>query len=283
MGDDPGSPFLQLPATAWRASSDLAFAILDRFPVGEGHTLLFPKRSVASGWDATEAEQHALLSLAEQVKQLLADRFAPDGWNLGVNIGRAEGHRAGLVVMVTGLGKTWLAAFDTLDAAHTLFIAHREEILQQSLEVFRQVQPDRRLGLATGAGADLLALTGDNLVVDVKLVEGIERGQLVPFHYLGIRDDTGDYAALPWRTGPSPGVAGCGPRHPSTSSPRRCVTRCWPTPGCCATSRRSPPPTRPTPHPRCGGRICARTRSRPGPVRCVPIRAPHRSRSWTRC
>jgi superfamily II DNA or RNA helicase len=181
---------------------------------------------------------------------------------------RAEGHTAGLVVMATGLGKTWLAAFDTVDANHTLFIAHREEILQQSLEVFRQVQPDRRLGLATGTGvdldaevvfasvqwlhrnlerippdwfdrvvvdefhhaaarsyrkvldhlrprfllgltatperldgADLLALTGDNLVVDIGLVDGIERRQLVPFHYLGIRDDSVDYSRLTWRAG----------------------------------------------------------------------------------
>lgn len=532
MGDDPGSPFLSLPATAWLASNDLAFAILDRYPVSEGHALLVPKRLVAGWWDATEAEQHALLALAGQVKQLLDERCAPDGWNLGVNVGRAagqtidhlhlhliprydgdvadprggvrhaipargnwetlgaepsagydttdaevrlfdgvqrplgrqlnallrdpvyerldvavafalpsgvevvapaladglerglevrlltsdyldvtdpraltqlldlaaafpgrlrlrvaetarargfhakaylfsssrgdrsacmvgssnltraaletnvewnvqvdrlaafrtafervwagatpldhgwvdtyrarrsvvpagrsrpsaevpeepqalpeprphqqqgleelaacraEGHRAGLVVMATGLGKTWLAAFDAADATHTLFIAHREEILQQSLDVFRQVQPDRRLGLATGAGvdldaevvfasvqwlhrnlsrippdwfdrvvvdefhhaaarsyrkvldhlrprfllgltatperldgADLLALTGDNLVVDISLVEGIEGGQLVPFHYLGIRDDTVDYSKLHWRAG----------------------------------------------------------------------------------
>ncbi len=91
MGDDPGSPFLSLPATAWLASNDLAFAIFDRYPVSEGHTLVIPKRLVASWWDATKAEQHALLALAEQVKQLLEGRYAPDGWNLGVNVGAAAG------------------------------------------------------------------------------------------------------------------------------------------------------------------------------------------------
>jgi superfamily II DNA or RNA helicase/HKD family nuclease/diadenosine tetraphosphate (Ap4A) HIT family hydrolase len=181
---------------------------------------------------------------------------------------RAEGHRSGLVVMATGLGKTWLAAFDTRDATRTLFIAHREEILQQSLEVFRRVQPERALGLATGSrvdldaevvfasvqwlhrnldriapdwfervvvdefhhaaarsyrkvldhfrpqfllgltatperldGADLLALTGDNLIFEVGLVEGIDRGELVPFRYVGVRDDTVDYTPVPWRAG----------------------------------------------------------------------------------
>ena len=52
---------------------------------------VIPKRLFASWWEATEAEQHALLDLAEQVKELLEDWYAPDGWNLGVNIGRAAG------------------------------------------------------------------------------------------------------------------------------------------------------------------------------------------------
>ena len=59
---------------------------------------------------------------------------------------RLAGHRAGLVVMATGLGKTWLAAFDTArpQFGRVLFVAHREEILRQSRDVFRQVQPDAR-------------------------------------------------------------------------------------------------------------------------------------------
>lgn len=65
---------------------------------------------------------------------------------------RLAGHRAGLVVMATGLGKTWVAAFDTArpEFRRVLFVAHREEILRQSLEAFRQVRPDAELGLFTG-------------------------------------------------------------------------------------------------------------------------------------
>lgn len=65
---------------------------------------------------------------------------------------RLEGFRRGLVVMATGLGKTWLAAFDTARPKfrRVLFVAHREEILRQSLEVFRRVQPDADLGLYYG-------------------------------------------------------------------------------------------------------------------------------------
>ncbi len=65
---------------------------------------------------------------------------------------RLERFRRGLVVMATGLGKTWLAAFDTArpQFRRVLFVAHREEILRQSLEVFRRVRPDADLGLYYG-------------------------------------------------------------------------------------------------------------------------------------
>jgi superfamily II DNA or RNA helicase len=65
---------------------------------------------------------------------------------------RLQGFHRGLVVMATGLGKTWLAAFDTArpQFRRVLFVAHREEILRQSLDVFRRVQPDADLGLYYG-------------------------------------------------------------------------------------------------------------------------------------
>lgn len=64
---------------------------------------------------------------------------------------RTAGHRSGLVVMATGLGKTWLAAFDSRrpEYPRILFVAHREEILTQARDVFRRVRPDARLGLFT--------------------------------------------------------------------------------------------------------------------------------------
>ena len=44
---------------------------------------------------------------------------------------RMVGYHRGLVVLATGLGKTWLAAFDVqqIKATRVLFVAHREEIL----------------------------------------------------------------------------------------------------------------------------------------------------------
>jgi len=55
------------------------------------------------------------------------------------------GNRAGLVVVATGLGKTWLSAFDTSRAEfqRVLFVAHREEILNQALDTFRRGRYER--------------------------------------------------------------------------------------------------------------------------------------------
>ena len=60
---------------------------------------------------------------------------------------RMEQHHSGLVVMATGLGKTWVAAFDTTRPSYSkvLFIAHRQEILDQTQKVFEQINPDRSI------------------------------------------------------------------------------------------------------------------------------------------
>jgi superfamily II DNA or RNA helicase/diadenosine tetraphosphate (Ap4A) HIT family hydrolase/HKD family nuclease len=69
---------------------------------------------------------------------------------------RRDGHQAGLVVMATGLGKTWLAAFDSsrTEFPRVLFVAHREEILRQARDVFRQVRPGASLTLFVGDDRD---------------------------------------------------------------------------------------------------------------------------------
>jgi superfamily II DNA or RNA helicase len=67
---------------------------------------------------------------------------------------RGEGNRAGLVVLATGLGKTWLSAFDSVKSERVLFVAHREEILTQALNTFRRIRPEASLGLYKGGRHD---------------------------------------------------------------------------------------------------------------------------------
>ena len=53
---------------------------------------------------------------------------------------RAEGAKRALVQAATGVGKTYLAAFDSKDYEHVLFVAHREEILEQAATSFKNVR-----------------------------------------------------------------------------------------------------------------------------------------------
>lgn len=79
---------------------------------------------------------------------------------VALNATREAGNEAGLIVLATGLGKTWLAAFDSADFKRVLFVAHREEILAQAMQTFRRIRPQARLGLYTGKektpGAEVL-------------------------------------------------------------------------------------------------------------------------------
>ncbi|MCP8687367.1 DUF3427 domain-containing protein [Marinobacterium sp. OS208] len=75
---------------------------------------------------------------------------------LALESARNRGARRGLVVLATGMGKTYLAAFDAsrFAAGRVLFVAHREEILLQAEESFLAVLPKRRIGRYTGKQKD---------------------------------------------------------------------------------------------------------------------------------
>ncbi|OOE95699.1 DEAD/DEAH box helicase family protein [Salinivibrio sp. IB643] len=62
---------------------------------------------------------------------------------------REQGYLRGLVVLATGMGKTWLSAFDAqqIQAKRVLFVAHREEILRQAQDTFSQLLPHYSTGL----------------------------------------------------------------------------------------------------------------------------------------
>ena len=61
-----------------------------------------------------------------------------------------EGYDRALVVMATGLGKTYLAGFFAQNFERVLFIAHREEILQQAKDTFLRIMPDKTAGIYNG-------------------------------------------------------------------------------------------------------------------------------------
>ena len=63
---------------------------------------------------------------------------------------RAEGAVRGLVQAATGVGKTYLAAFDSVKYKRVLFVAHREEILKQAAISFRNVRHSEDYGFFDG-------------------------------------------------------------------------------------------------------------------------------------
>ena len=63
---------------------------------------------------------------------------------------RAEGARRALVQAATGVGKTYLAAFDSKKYERVLFVAHREEILKQAAESFKNVRNSDDYGFFDG-------------------------------------------------------------------------------------------------------------------------------------
>lgn len=85
------SPFLEIPESDWVAANGLAFAVRDRYPVSNGHTLVIPRRLVATWFEATRDEKLALLDLVDTVKRALDLELRPDGYNVGFNSGLAAG------------------------------------------------------------------------------------------------------------------------------------------------------------------------------------------------
>lgn len=63
---------------------------------------------------------------------------------------RAEGAGRALVHAATGVGKTYLAAFDSKDYERVLFVAHREEILKQAAQSFKNVRNSDDYGFFDG-------------------------------------------------------------------------------------------------------------------------------------
>lgn len=68
-----------------------AIAIYDAHPVAKGHTLVIPRRHVATVWDLDAEEYAACFALVRAVRVMIEAQFAPDGFNIGVNCGEAAG------------------------------------------------------------------------------------------------------------------------------------------------------------------------------------------------
>ncbi|MBB6697551.1 HIT family protein [Clostridium algidicarnis] len=73
------------------AENKYTFAILDHFPVNEGHCLIIPKRHFMNFFEASEEEVKAIYSLLHEVKEIFDIQYEPAGYNIGINVGYHAG------------------------------------------------------------------------------------------------------------------------------------------------------------------------------------------------
>ena len=68
-----------------------AFAVLNRFPYNNGHTLIVPNAHKGNLADLSDDESLALMTLTRDVLGVFKQILRPDGFNVGVNFGRTAG------------------------------------------------------------------------------------------------------------------------------------------------------------------------------------------------
>ena len=68
-----------------------AITIRDDYPVSPGHTLLMPKRHTGSFFGLSLEERNDILCLLDRAKAAIDMELNPQGYNVGINDGRAAG------------------------------------------------------------------------------------------------------------------------------------------------------------------------------------------------
>ncbi len=68
-----------------------AFVIMNRFPYNNGHLLIAPFRHVADLCELTGEENREIAELICTCRQVLQEAIAPQGMNIGLNLGAAAG------------------------------------------------------------------------------------------------------------------------------------------------------------------------------------------------
>jgi diadenosine tetraphosphate (Ap4A) HIT family hydrolase len=89
---DPDCVFCQQGEQRSIASNELAIAILDKYPVTEGHTLIIPRRHVADYFELYQSERNAMDQLLRERKaRVQYEDNTVCGFNVGANAGEAAG------------------------------------------------------------------------------------------------------------------------------------------------------------------------------------------------
>ena len=71
--------------------SDFAYVRYDNHPLSRGHVIVVPKRHVANFFEMSGAEQGSVLALMNRAHRFISEKYKPDGYNIGANVGKAAG------------------------------------------------------------------------------------------------------------------------------------------------------------------------------------------------
>jgi len=69
----------------------LRVVLLNRFPYANGHLLVAPRRHLADITELSPSEQQAIFSMLTRCTTILRRHLAPDGFNIGLNLGQVAG------------------------------------------------------------------------------------------------------------------------------------------------------------------------------------------------
>jgi diadenosine tetraphosphate (Ap4A) HIT family hydrolase len=79
------------PGRELMLESEYGFAAYDRYPASPGHFLVIPHRHFASYFDISDQELPDLWGLVARGKELVEEKYHPDGYNIGINVGHWAG------------------------------------------------------------------------------------------------------------------------------------------------------------------------------------------------
>lgn len=73
------------------ARAEHAFAVMNAYPYTSGHLMVVPTRHVAGLAELSREEANALIAMTQDATVALERAYAPDGLNVGMNLGRSAG------------------------------------------------------------------------------------------------------------------------------------------------------------------------------------------------
>jgi len=73
------------------ARTDRALAILNRYPYNNGHLMVAPRAHLATLDELPSESANAVMALSQRALRVLRAALRPDGFNLGINMGKVAG------------------------------------------------------------------------------------------------------------------------------------------------------------------------------------------------